>query len=119
MLSIHRAAAQVLFPKDFMENGFWATQHAMLGLGDIVLPGVMVALLLRYDCAHKRPSTPYFWATYVAYIAGLIFTIVVMCRPTRYSVHFVAPRVSPSEPLVTRCRAALIFCTEREYRTDA
>lgn len=39
----------MIFPKDFLVNGIWATEHAMLGLGDIVLPGVLIALLLRFD----------------------------------------------------------------------
>jgi minor histocompatibility antigen H13 len=39
----------VLFPRDFLINGIHSTNHAMLGLGDIVLPGVIIALLLRFD----------------------------------------------------------------------
>jgi minor histocompatibility antigen H13 len=73
------APIKVLFPKDLVENGFMAAnQHAMLGLGDIVLPGVVIALLCRFD--HRRVGTAgiYFYATYVSYILGLIFTIVVM-----------------------------------------
>lgn len=72
------APIKVLFPKDFMEHGVFATQHAMLGLGDIVLPGVLVALLLRFDVKYGRTSEPYFRATYIAYILGLVATIVIM-----------------------------------------
>ena len=72
------APIKVLFPKDFMENGIYASELAMLGLGDIVLPGIVVALLLRFDVHNNRASRPYFWATYIAYILGLLFTIVVM-----------------------------------------
>jgi minor histocompatibility antigen H13 len=73
------APIKVLFPKDFMVNGVHATELAMLGLGDIVLPGVLVALLWRFDIAHGRESTkPYFWCTYIAYLLGLVFTIVIM-----------------------------------------
>jgi len=63
----------------------------MLGLGDIVIPGIFVALSLRYDyyvacCKSSTPSpnprssypTPYFTSTLVAYIIGLTTTIVVM-----------------------------------------
>lgn len=51
----------------------------MLGLGDIVLPGVLIALLWRFDKAHGRESyKPYFWCTYIAYFLGLVFTIVIM-----------------------------------------
>mmetsp|Transcript_36604 Transcript_36604/g.95858 ORF Transcript_36604/g.95858 Transcript_36604/m.95858 type:complete len:406 (-) Transcript_36604:1472-2689(-) len=69
---------KVLFPKDFMENGVFATENAMLGLGDIVLPGVLIALLYRFDVASGRTSRPYFWCTFIAYFLGLVFTIVIM-----------------------------------------
>ena len=32
-----------------MEKGLAADNFAMLGLGDIVIPGIFIALLLRYD----------------------------------------------------------------------
>ena len=34
---------------------------SMLGLGDIVIPGIFVALLLRYDQTHNKGSTAYFY----------------------------------------------------------
>lgn len=34
---------------------------SMLGLGDIVIPGIFVALLLRYDVTHNGGSTAYFY----------------------------------------------------------
>lgn len=68
---------------------------AMLGLGDIVVPGCFVALALRFDqhrYAAAQPSaqhtrrvssrsrfpTPYFSATLAAYVAGLVVTMAVM-----------------------------------------
>lgn len=64
----------------------------MLGLGDIVVPGVYVALALRFDLSehHRRhPSAkyrknwfgfhkPYFTAAMIAYVLGLATTILVM-----------------------------------------
>lgn len=39
-----------MFPQDLLENGpIAASNFAMLGLGDIVIPGIFVALLLRFD----------------------------------------------------------------------
>lgn len=32
-----------------MERGLAANNFAMLGLGDIVIPGIFIALLLRFD----------------------------------------------------------------------
>ncbi|EPQ28174.1 uncharacterized protein PFL1_04501 [Pseudozyma flocculosa PF-1] len=67
-------------------------QMTMLGLGDIVIPGVFVALALRYDqtvAAQRTPSIgftrsytrfakPYFAATLLAYVLGLATTMAVM-----------------------------------------
>ncbi|WFD29297.1 suppressor of glycerol defect [Malassezia sp. CBS 17886] len=65
---------------------------ALLGLGDIVIPGVVVALALRYDqtrASVRSPSLsftrtmyafpkPYFTACFAAYVAGLAVTMTVM-----------------------------------------
>ena len=39
----------MIFPQDLLENGLAAKNFAMLGLGDIVIPGIFIAILLRYD----------------------------------------------------------------------
>lgn len=40
----------VIFPQDLLENGILgANNFAMLGLGDIVIPGIFIAFLLRFD----------------------------------------------------------------------
>jgi len=39
----------VVFPQDLLEKGLDANNFAMLGLGDIVIPGIFIALLLRFD----------------------------------------------------------------------
>jgi minor histocompatibility antigen H13 len=72
------APIKLVMPQDLLENGFNATNMAMLGLGDIVIPGIFVALLLRYDQSLKRNSNFYFNITFLAYIAGLLTTIAVM-----------------------------------------
>ena len=51
--------------QDLLENGLNATNFAMLGLGDIVIPGIFIALLLRYDVSLKRKSNFYFYATFI------------------------------------------------------
>ena len=60
------------------ERGF-----TMLGLGDIVVPGMLVALALRYDHYRSKEtqqgfSKPYFYAALFAYAAGLATTMMVM-----------------------------------------
>lgn len=64
---------------------------AMLGLGDVVIPGLLVALCLRFDLARhalRNPKAdvtprssfpkPYFTTAVVSYIAGLVATIAAM-----------------------------------------
>ncbi|KAG0213945.1 hypothetical protein BGX28_003123 [Mortierella sp. GBA30] len=84
------APVKVIFPRLFF--GLPATeayQFAMLGLGDIVIPGVFVALCLRFDqhlAGTKNPSLgrstrfgkPYFMACFIAYVLGLGTTMYVM-----------------------------------------
>merc|ERR1711915_804102 len=49
------APIKLVFPQDLLENGLNASNFAMLGLGDIVIPGI-----------------------FIAYLAGLLLTIFVM-----------------------------------------
>ncbi|KAJ2702426.1 hypothetical protein FB645_004287 [Coemansia sp. IMI 203386] len=91
---------KVVFPKDlFPADG--ALKMTMLGLGDIIVPGVFLGLCLRFDrhqflarlgYAKDKPlpaalngrrkgfafPTPYFNACMAAYVAGLATTISVM-----------------------------------------
>jgi len=72
------APIKVLFPMDFLENGVFGSNFAMLGLGDIVLPGVFIALLLRYDHSKGEGSQFYFYSGFVAYVLGLALTIGIL-----------------------------------------
>ncbi|KAI9092369.1 peptidase A22B, signal peptide peptidase, partial [Phlyctochytrium arcticum] len=91
------APVKVLFPKDIFEvlGGNWfkpeGVQFTLLGLGDIVIPGIFVALCLQFDhhrylkspASKKHPRSlafpkPYFTACFIAYALGLITTVVVM-----------------------------------------
>ncbi len=38
-----------MFPMDILEKGLAAQNFGMLGLGDIVVPGLFIALLCRFD----------------------------------------------------------------------
>jgi len=74
---------KLLWPKSLVfsdANGF-----AMLGLGDVVIPGIFISLALRYDHYHfchsspQRPFTkPYFYTALSAYIVGLVITMAVL-----------------------------------------
>lgn len=72
------APIKLVFPQDLLERGLGAEQMAMLGLGDIVIPGIFIALLLRYDRSLQRGSDFYFYTTFLAYFAGLLTTIGIM-----------------------------------------
>jgi len=80
------APIKLLWPRNLLADPL---QFSMLGLGDIVLPGIFIALMLRLDA--KRAKTvagkkvprhsfnkPYFTFTFGGYVIGLITTIAVM-----------------------------------------
>ena len=69
------APIKILFPK---ELGVSPVPVSMLGLGDIVIPGIFVALMLRFDHKQGFAGTPYFKANFVAYVLGLVATVSVM-----------------------------------------
>jgi len=88
------APVKLLFPKGELFSG----QFSMLGLGDIVIPGLFVALMLRFDAkrhelaaaatpsssssssSSSTPSTkrPYYKTVLASYAGGLIATLSVM-----------------------------------------
>jgi minor histocompatibility antigen H13 len=72
------APIKLMFPQDLLVKGLAANNCAMLGLGDIVIPGVFIALMLRYDKSLNRGSHTYFNTTFAAYVVGLVVTIFVM-----------------------------------------
>ncbi|KAI8616591.1 signal peptide peptidase-domain-containing protein [Chytriomyces sp. MP71] len=88
---------KVVFPKNVtaaLEYGLFNNPKdvgfTMLGLGDIVIPGIFIALCLSYDhhkflktaskaTKHSRSfPTPYFTVCIVNYVIGLVLTIYVM-----------------------------------------
>ncbi|XP_022756163.1 signal peptide peptidase-like isoform X1 [Durio zibethinus] len=66
------APIKLLFPTADSARPF-----SMLGLGDIVIPGIFVALALRFDVSRGKESQ-YFKSAFLGYIVGLVLTIVVM-----------------------------------------
>ncbi|XLS62806.1 hypothetical protein HN51_017034 [Arachis hypogaea] len=49
----------------------------MLGLGDIVIPGIFIALALRLDVSRGKQAQ-YFKSSFLGYTIGLALTIFVM-----------------------------------------
>nr|NP_001027969.1 presenilin-like protein 3 [Ciona intestinalis]BAD38618.1 presenilin-like protein 3 [Ciona intestinalis] len=72
------APIKLVFPQDFLVEGVFGKNMAMLGLGDIVIPGIFIALLLRFDKSLKRDKNLYFNSGMIAYFTGLLTTIIVM-----------------------------------------
>ena len=84
---------KILFPRDSLipnpETG--KIDLSLLGLGDIVIPGFFLALLLRFDAhqaqqpvdkvdVHASFAKPYFHSCLVAYVLGLVTTLFVMIQ---------------------------------------
>lgn len=48
----------MVFPQDLLENWLHGSNFAMLGLGDIVIPGIFIAFLLRFDIRYAAKKLP-------------------------------------------------------------
>lgn len=72
------APIKLVFPQDLIERGLGGNNFAMLGLGDVVVPGIFIALLLRFDHSLGRKSKTYFYTTFFAYFMGLLITMLIM-----------------------------------------
>ncbi|CAA0805853.1 Signal peptide peptidase [Striga hermonthica] len=66
------APIKLLFPTSNAARPF-----SMLGLGDIVIPGIFVALALRFDVS-RGTEIKYFRSAFAGYAVGVVLTIVVM-----------------------------------------
>ncbi|KAG7346357.1 signal peptide peptidase [Nitzschia inconspicua] len=83
---------KLLFPRTLTPNEETGKiELSLLGLGDIVIPGFFLALLLRFDASnakmpvdkvnifHNFPK-PYFYSAMIAYFLGLATTLFVMIQ---------------------------------------
>ncbi|KAH3763919.1 minor histocompatibility antigen H13 [Pelomyxa schiedti] len=74
-----KAPIKLLIPK----NGLFSLdpKFSLLGLGDIVIPGMFIALMLKVDFSLRKGRSmdkTYFASTYCAYCIGLSVTIFVV-----------------------------------------
>lgn len=65
------APIKLVFPLDFLEKGFAGGHFATLGIGDIVIPGFLIALLLRFDFSLNRKGCRCFLSSLVAYVLAM------------------------------------------------
>lgn len=81
---------KILFPRSLTPNAETGKiDLSLLGLGDIVIPGFFLAILLRFDAHKAKVPTdktnvhasfpkPYFNSCMIAYFLGLATTLFVM-----------------------------------------
>lgn len=78
---------KILFPRTLTPK----LELSLLGLGDIVIPGFFLALLLRFDAENAKVSyfptnvhanfpKPYFHNALIGYVLGMAMTMVVMIK---------------------------------------
>jgi minor histocompatibility antigen H13 len=79
------APIKLILSKELLTNAtiFSPGQASILGLGDIVMPGLLVALLARFDhnqvtLGKPRSGPSYLSVGMFAYVLGLVVTIFVM-----------------------------------------
>jgi minor histocompatibility antigen H13 len=82
---------KILFPRSLVPNDDGKINLSLLGLGDIVIPGFFLSLLLRFDAhiakmptkkvdIHAPFAKPYFHSALLAYVLGLCTTLFVMIQ---------------------------------------
>jgi minor histocompatibility antigen H13 len=81
---------KLLFPRSLVPaDDTGKIELSLLGLGDIVIPGFFLSLLLRFDAENAKMPTskvnihdtfpkPYFYSAMIAYVLGLGITLFVM-----------------------------------------
>jgi minor histocompatibility antigen H13 len=91
---------KLLFPRSIVKDVVSGKiDMSLLGLGDIVLPGFFLSLLLRFDAhmanvpafptnVHAVFAKPYFHSGLVGYIVGLATTLYVMIGEFSSLTHF-------------------------------
>jgi minor histocompatibility antigen H13 len=74
------APIKLMFPRSM--GGCGQLEHSMLGLGDIVVPGLFIAFLAKFDAVvmeeGKAKSYVYLNVTMVAYALSLVTTVGIM-----------------------------------------
>jgi minor histocompatibility antigen H13 len=83
---------KLLFPRSLVPSLVTGKiELSLLGLGDIVIPGFFLSLLLRFDASRANIATtdvnihdsfpkPYFHSALIAYVLGLCTTLFVMIQ---------------------------------------
>jgi hypothetical protein len=94
---------KLLWPKALLNP---SAGFMMLGLGDIVVPGLFVATSLRFDHVRGAGATPYFTACLAAYALGLSATMAVMHT------------FKAAQPALLYLRCGAVVCVNGEAKAD-
>lgn len=115
------APIKLLFPRSVIKAGV-PPNFAMLGLGDIVIPGLFVALILRYD-AERKFKTNYFQTVFWGYVLGVGTTIFVMIyfKAAQPALLYIVPAVLGAVALHAALRGELktVFHFQEEHLVAA
>lgn len=132
------APIKLLWPRNIIDYllSQGSTGFTMLGLGDIVIPGIFVALCLRYDrhMSWKRNpvgqfrsldfAKPYFTSAMISYFIGLATTMVVMhfFKAAQPALLYLSPACILSALITAAVRGEIKelfeFTTEEEKEED-
>lgn len=90
---------RLLFPK--VQGDVWTADFALLGLGDVIFPGLVVALAYRLDCfiackKEKKGIPKYFVAGLIGYFAGISGSFVAMwtLNTPQPAILYIAPAIA-------------------------
>jgi len=105
------APIKLLFPQP---NGL---PPSLLGLGDIVIPGIFIALMLRFDYSlifkteKKIGEKVYFWSVLFAYMVGLTVTVLVMYlfHAAQPALLYLVPACLGSSSVLALTRGEFLF----------
>ena len=92
---------KLLFPK--VQGDIWTADFALLGLGDVIFPGLIVALAYRLDCfiacKKERKGLPkYFLAGLIGYFVGISGSFLAM-----WTVNTPQPALLYISPAIAIC----------------
>eukprot|EP00930_Biecheleria_cincta_P087757 TRINITY_DN7698_c1_g3_i1.p1 TRINITY_DN7698_c1_g3~~TRINITY_DN7698_c1_g3_i1.p1 ORF type:complete len:529 (+),score=94.51 TRINITY_DN7698_c1_g3_i1:84-1589(+) len=105
------APIKLMFPRAL--GGCGKLAHSMLGLGDIVVPGIFIAFLAKWDAVKigegKSKSFVYLNTTMVAYVLSLITTVSIMLffNAAQPALLYIVPYVLVASLAVAVCRGEL------------
>ena len=109
-------------------------QFSLLGLGDIVIPGLFVAILLRFDAVrakirvlkdvdHAVFPRPYFTINIIFYALGLVTTVLIMYffNAAQPALLYLVPACLGSSLLtaVIRGEITALFAYDEEVAKDS